>query len=78
METVIIDGIEEDDSYTRDIRVKDIIKFLQQFDPETLVELDKDGWEAYPEGLSNNDVIARIIDDSYIKYGGGDCLIINN
>ena len=29
------------------IKVKDLIEYLQQFDPETEVELDKNGWDYY-------------------------------
>lgn len=66
-----------------DVRVKDIISFLQNFDPETPVYLDKDGWpnELWGEEYKNMSVegkIRRLIDDSGIKYRGKDYLMINN
>lgn len=62
----------------RDIRVKDIISFLEKFDPETKVYLDKDGWEARGAGISKDDVIRCLIDDSPITHGNDDYLMINN
>lgn len=57
-----------------DVRVKDLISFLQKFDPETAVYLDKDGWpnelwgERYKD-MSVEDKIRRLIDDSAYKRG---------
>lgn len=75
----ISDGIGKiNESKKPDIRVKDIISFLQSFDPETPVLLDKDGWQNYGEDLSNDDIIRYLIDDSAIKHRGKKYLIINN
>jgi hypothetical protein len=60
-----------------DIRVKDIINFLQSFDPETPVHLDKDGWQAYGND-SIDDIIRYVIDDSAITHRGDNYLTINN
>lgn len=61
------------------IRVKDIISFLQKFDPDTKVYLDKDGWQGFDEvDCSKDNVIRYLIDDSAITHRGQDYLIINN
>lgn len=60
-----------------DIRVKDIIEFLQTFDPETKVYLDKDGWQAYGDE-SKADVIRGLFDDSGITHRGRDYIMVNN
>lgn len=57
-----------------DIRVKDIISFLEKFNPETPVYLDKNGWQT----MSKDDIIRYLIDDSAITHRGKDYLIINN
>jgi len=59
-----------------DVRVKDLINFLEIFDPETPVYLDKDGWQPVP-GEDVNDTIRQVIDDSAI-HRGKNCLFINN
>jgi len=62
-----------------DIKVKDIIFFLQQLDPETEVLLDKDGWPNYGnETIEKNDIIRYVFDDSPIKRRDKDYIIINN
>lgn len=62
-----------------DIKVKDIISFLKQFDPETSVLLDKDGWRTYDDvDMSKDDIIRYLIDDSAITYRGQNYLMINN
>lgn len=57
------------------IRVKNIIEYLQQFDPNTEVSLDKDGWES-----GDNEI--EIIENSGIfEYFDDDdppSLFINN
>ena len=58
-----------------EIRVRDIIAYLQRFDPNTVVYLDKDGWG---QGENANDVISYVIDDSAITSRHGDYLVINN
>ncbi len=58
-----------------DVKVKDLILFLQKFDPETPVYLDREGWPDYP---SMEDKISSLIDDSAITLRGGNYLIINN
>ena len=75
--------IEDFDNEYINIRVKDIISFLQKFDPETPVYLDKDGWpnELWGERYRNMDVedkIRYLIDDSAILYRGENYLMINN
>jgi len=66
-----------------DVRVKDLISFLQNFDPEMPVYLDKDGWanelwgERYKD-MSVEDKIRRLIDDSGITHRGENYLVINN
>ena len=58
-----------------EVRVKHLISFLQKLDPETPIELDKDGWldDDFPskdeEELIANRGVFRIWDD---------ILIINN
>lgn len=63
-----------------DIKVKDIIIFLQQFDPETPVYLDRDGWKNYGDNntIKKNDVIRYVFDDSSITHRGGNSITINN
>lgn len=69
----------KDKSKNTDIKVKDIIIFLQQFDPEARVYLDRDGWQNYGDNtLEKNDVIAMIFDDSAISHRGGNYITINN
>lgn len=66
-----------------DVRVKDLISFLQKFDPEIPVYLDKDGWpnelwgERYKH-MSVEDKIRYLIDDSGITHRDDNYLIINN
>jgi hypothetical protein len=54
----------------RDITVKDLINFLQKLNPNTVVELDKDGWpnnDSFVQShrnLSIDDRIRYLIDDS--------------
>jgi hypothetical protein len=67
-----------DENKRPDIKVKDIISFLKQFDPETSVLLDKDGWQTYDEvDMSKDDIIRYLIDDSAI-IRGQNYLMINN
>lgn len=62
-----------------DIKVKDIIIFLQQFDPETPVYLDHDGWQNYGDNtIKKDDVIRYVFDDSSITCRGGNSITINN
>lgn len=66
-------------SKNTDIKVKDIIVFLQQFDPETPVYLDHDGWQNYGDNtIEKNDVIRYIFDDSSITHRGRNSITINN
>lgn len=62
--------------YLTDIRVKDIVSFLQKFDPETKVYLDKDGWRAY-DSTTKDQVISMLFDDSSAKRGNG-YIMVNN
>jgi hypothetical protein len=54
----------------RDITVKDLINFLQKLNPNTIVELDKDGWpnnDSFVQShrnLSIDDRIRYLFDDS--------------
>ena len=67
------------ESKNTDIKVKDIIIFLQQFDPETPVYLDHDGWQNYGDDtIEKNDVIRYVFDDSSITHRGGNSITINN
>lgn len=67
------------ESKNTDIKVKDIIIFLQQFDPETPVYLDRDGWQNYgDDSIEKNDVIRYVFDDSAITHRGGNSITINN
>jgi hypothetical protein len=67
------------ESKNTDIKVKDIIIFLQQFDPETSVFLDHDGWQNYgDDNIEKNDVIRYVFDDSSITHRGGNSITINN
>jgi len=67
------------ESKNTDIKVKDIIIFLQQFDPETPVYLDHDGWQNYGDNtIEKNDVIRYVFDDSSITHRGGNSITINN
>lgn len=60
-------------------KVKDIIIFLQQFDPETSIYLDHDGWQNYGDDtIEKNDVIRYVFDDSAITHRGGNSITINN
>ena len=64
----------DNESKNTDIRVKDIISFLQTLSPEARVILDKDGWQNYgKEDMSKNDIIRYLFDD-YKK----DRIIVNN
>jgi len=59
------------------VRVKDIIKFLQNnFDSEAEVWLDHDGWNVYP-GRNFNDVQDLILNRGIFENFRGN-LIINN
>ena len=64
----------DDESDESDIKVKDLISYLQKFDPETPVVLDRDGWQ----GDSVEDKIRALIDNSPILGEWGNYLIINN
>ena len=67
------------ESKNTDIKVKDIIIFLQQFDPETSVFLDHDGWQNHgDDNIEKNDVIRYVFDDSSITHRGGNSITINN
>ena len=67
------------ESKNTDIKVKDIIIFLQQFDPETPVYLDHDGWQNYGDNtIEKNEVILYFFDDSSITHRGGNSITINN
>lgn len=67
------------ESKNTNIKVKDIIIFLQQFDPETPVYLDRDGWQNYGDNtIEKNDVIRYVFDDSSITHCGGKSITINN
>jgi hypothetical protein len=74
---------ESDETEKVDVRVKDLIAFLQKFDPETPIYLDKDGWpnelwhERYKD-TTPEDKIRHLIDDSGITHRDGNYLIINN
>lgn len=68
-----------EDNKRPDIKVKDIISFLKQFDPETSVLLDRDGWQTHDEiDISKDDIIRYLIDDSAIINRGQNYLMINN
>lgn len=67
-----------DNESNPEVKVKDLINFLNRFDPETKVYLDKDGWQRYSDSEDINDVISYLIDDSPIKLRGKDYLMINN
>ena len=68
-----------DENKRPDIKVKDIISFLKQFDPETSVLLDKDGWQTYEDvDMSKDNIIRYLIDDSAITNRGQNYLMINN
>lgn len=58
------------------VRVKDLISFLQRFDPELPIYLDRDGWS--DNALTVDDKIRRVIDDSGLTHRGENYLIINN
>ena len=67
------------ESKNTDIKVKDIIIFLQQFDPETPIHLDHDGWQNYgDDSIEKNDIIRYVFDDSSITHRGGNFITINN
>ena len=67
------------ESKNTDIKVRDIIIFLQQFDPETPVYLDRDGWQNYGDNtIEKNDVIRYVFDDSSITHRDGNSITINN
>ena len=67
------------ESKNTDIKVKDIIIFLQQFDPETSVYLEHVGWQNYgDDSIEKNDVIRYVFDDSAITHRGGNSITINN
>lgn len=74
---------ESDKNEEVDVRVKDLISFLQRFDPEMPVYLDRDGWpnelwgDRYKD-ISIDDKIRTLIDDSGITHRGENYLIINN
>ena len=54
------------------IRIKDIIEYLSEFDPEMEVYLDKDGWE---DGETPKDVIKNT---NLFDTHWGDSMTINN
>ena len=68
--------VKENTQEDKKVRVKDIINYLSKYDPETPVELDKNGWEEYFDTVDGK--ISMLISDSPIKNGYGDYLIINN
>ncbi len=74
---------ESDETEKVDVRVKDLISFLQKFDPEMPIYLDKDGWpnelwgERY-KNMSVDDKIRYLIDDSGITHRDVNYLKINN
>jgi hypothetical protein len=52
------------------IKVKDIIEYLQEYDPETLVYLDKNGWEGETK--------KEMIDILFWKRPEDNYIIVNN
>lgn len=64
------------------VQIKHLINFLQHFQPETPVELDKNFWEDMsvdeenPQRTQFKNGLFSVRDDS--KFGGSLVLIINN
>jgi len=76
------DNIEENEEKHLDIKIKHIIEYLQQYDPETKVILDKDDWLSDENDMDENDMDEIDIIDRrgifyYMDYDGG-LLIIQN
>ena len=65
-------GTTTENENPKDIRVKDIIEFLQQFPPDTKVHLEHDGWQGSTKKESLEGLIDRFHQD------GMECLFINN
>lgn len=61
---------------TDKVRVKDLISFLQRFDPELPIYLDRDNWS--DNVLTVDDKIRKVVDDSGLTHRGENYLIINN
>lgn len=59
---------ESDETEKTDVRVKDLISFLQKFDPEMPVYLDKDGW---PNAAQTQDVACTPVKEIEIGSGVG-------
>jgi hypothetical protein len=61
-----------------EVRVKDLIEYLQQFDGEMELSLDKDGWMAQ-DGDSGVEIISkRGLFSKPFEYKGKKYLILNN
>lgn len=61
-----------------EIKVKDIIEFLQSIDPEIPVYLDKNGWDYYyknPQEIIKNSGLFHVWDS---RLKGGKSMTINN
>jgi len=55
------------------VKIEDIIKYLEKFDPKTEVHLDKDGWIEYLTVEENIEGILQIC-----NIGNKQILFINN
>jgi hypothetical protein len=69
------EDIEDNGNKQMTIRVKHLIEYLSQFDPETPVYLDKDGWD-YDVTNAKNEV--DVIDQRGLFDKYKDSLTINN
>lgn len=58
------------------VKVKDLIEYLQTLDPETNVELDKNGWDYHPTPLET--IQNTYLFDKFTGRDGKPRLIINN
>ena len=76
----INESLEYDEEGWVNVRVKDVIEYLQTLDPEAIVDLDHDGWmEKYSNPTDVLDLIGnRGIFSPWKDKEGNDRLTINN
>lgn len=57
------EGFDKNEELKVEVKVKDLISYLQSLDPEMLVHLDKDGWD-YKSGMTG----LEVVENSYLFY----------
>lgn len=69
-------GLRDHYSFDKKVRVKDLIEYLQSFDPEAEVHLDRDGWQYGNTALEKIEMSG--IFEPYTGANGEKSLFINN